>query len=103
MPSVSSPPGSRLPCRSGRGSSSRAPRTPDEAGSGTRLAGEAVAVLGQHHGDATGSHEVPHAVHTWPLQACAALTGVSYLLEDLVAFSGGVSPQGFDLLGERVA
>ena len=67
-----------------------------------RLAGEPTAVLCQHYIDATTRYEVPHAVHTWPLQACAALTGVYYLLEDLVAFSGGVLPQGFKLLGERV-
>ena len=68
-----------------------------------RLAGEAVPVLRQHHGDAAGGYEIPHAVHAGPLQARAALAGVLYLLEDLVAFSGGVLSQGFDLLGEGVA
>ena len=67
------------------------------------LAGEAVPILREHHGDAAGGHEVPHAVHAGPLQAGAALAGVLYLLEDLVAFSGSIVSQGFDLLGERVA
>jgi len=43
-------------------------------------AGDAVSVLCQDHRNATSGHEVPHAVHTWPLKACAALTGVYYLL-----------------------
>ena len=55
------------------------------------LAGEAVPVLGQHHRDTAGGHEVPHAVHAGPLKACAALSGVYYLLEDLVPFAGGVA------------
>ena len=67
------------------------------------LAGEPVPVLCQHHGDAPGGHEVAHAVHAGPLQAGAALSGVLHLLEDLVAFSGGVVSEGFYLLGERVA
>src|SRR5215208_1569400 len=68
-----------------------------------RLAGYAVPVLCKHHGNAASGHQVTHTVHTWPLQACAALSGVYYLLEDLVAFSGGVLPQGLKLLGKRVA
>jgi hypothetical protein len=67
------------------------------------LAGEAVPVLGQHNGYVPRGHEVPHAVHAGPLQAGAALSGVLYLLENLVAFSGGAGPQGLDLLGERVS
>jgi hypothetical protein len=64
------------------------------------LAGEAVPVLRQHHGDTAGGHEVPHAVHPGPLQAGAALSGVYYLLEDLVALLSRVCSQGFYLLGE---
>ena len=61
---------------------------------------EAVPVLRQHDRHAAGGHEVPHAVHAGPLQAGAALAGVLHLLEDLVAFAGGVVSQGFYLLGE---
>src|SRR5215208_7403238 len=67
------------------------------------LTGEPIAVLCKHHRDAPGGHEIPHTVHTWPLKAGAALSGVYYLLQDLVAFTGGVLPQGFKLLGKRVA
>jgi hypothetical protein len=67
------------------------------------LAGEAVPVLGQHHGDAAGGHEVPHPVHAGPLQARSALAGVRYLLGNLVALTGGVVPQSLDLLGEGIA
>ena len=42
-----------------------------------RLAGEPIAVLCEHHIDTASGHEVPHAVHARPLQACAALSGVS--------------------------
>jgi hypothetical protein len=44
------------------------------------FAGEPIAVLCQYHIDATSSYEIPHAVHAWPLKACAALSGVYYLL-----------------------
>ena len=64
------------------------------------LAGEAVAVLCQHHMDTSGGHKIPHAVHAWPLKAGAALSGVCYLLKDLIPFSGSVVSQGFDLLGQ---
>jgi len=47
-------------------------------------------VLSEHYGDAAGSYEVPYTVHTGPLKAGAALSRVYYLLEDLVALSGGV-------------
>src|SRR5215216_7306506 len=67
------------------------------------LAAETIPVLCQHHEDAATSHEVPHTVHARPLQARSALAGVLYLLEHLVAFSGSIVSQGFDLLGERVA
>src|SRR5215217_864145 len=60
-------------------------------------------ILCQHHGDAASSHEIPHTVHTWPLKACAALSGVYYLLYDLVPLTGSIRSQGFDLLGEAVA
>jgi hypothetical protein len=40
--------------------------------------------------DASGRHEIPHTVHTWPLQAGAALSGVRYLLKYRVPFTGGV-------------
>src|SRR5215212_1466804 len=53
------------------------------------LAGEAVPVLGEYHEHAASSDEVPHAVHAGSLKGCAALAGVLYFLEDLVAFSGG--------------
>src|SRR5829696_3933450 len=59
------------------------------------FAGKAVPVLDQHHRDAPRCHQDPHAVHAWPLQARPALAGVGDLLEDLVAFSGGVLAQGF--------
>src|SRR5215208_4561976 len=68
-----------------------------------RLAGNAIPILRQHHGNAPSGHEVPHTVHTWPLKAGAALSGIYYLLEDLVPLSGGVGSQSFDLLGEGVA
>src|SRR5215203_6777348 len=67
------------------------------------LAGEAVPILRQHHRYSATSHEVPHAVHAWPLKACAALPGVLHPLEDLVTFSGGGLAEGFYLLGEGVA
>jgi len=44
------------------------------------LAGEPITVLGQHHIDTTTRYEFPHTVHTWPLQAGAALSGVYYFL-----------------------
>src|SRR5215210_1704618 len=69
----------------------------------SRLAGEAIPVLREYQRNTTGSHEIPHTVHTGPLQAGAALTGVLYLLEDFEAFSGSIGPQSFDLLGQRVA
>ena len=63
------------------------------------LTGEPIAVLREHDIDTASGHEIPHTVHTWSLKAGAALTGVYYLLEDLVAFTGGVLSQGFELLG----
>lgn len=54
------------------------------------LAGDAVSVLSEHNRDPTGSHEVPHTVHTWPLKAGAALSRVRYFFEDLVPFTAGV-------------
>ena len=56
------------------------------------LAGESVPILRQHHIDTTTRYEVTHTVHTRPLKARAALSGVYYLLEDLVPFTGGVLP-----------
>jgi hypothetical protein len=56
----------------------------------SRLAGEAVPVLGEHHRDAPGGREVTHAVHAGPFEARPALAGVCDLLENLVALSGGV-------------
>src|SRR5918993_558233 len=69
----------------------------------SRLAGEAVPVLSEHNRDAPSAHQVSHAVHARPLQACAALSGILYLLEDLVPFASSVRSQSFDLLGERVS
>src|SRR5688572_8476431 len=68
-----------------------------------RFAGEPIAVLCEYHMDASSSHEVPHQIHAWPLQAGTALSRVYYLLEDLVACLGSVGSQGFYLLGQRVA
>ena len=45
-----------------------------------RLSREPVAVLCQHHSNAPGRHEVPYTVHTRPLKARAALSGVLYFL-----------------------
>ena len=59
------------------------------------LAGEPITVLGQHHIDTTTRYEVPHAVHARPLQGRAALSGVLYLLEDLVVLTGCVLSEGF--------
>ena len=75
---------------------------PQEVGVGG-FAAETVPILSEHHRDAASAHQVSHAVHTWPLKACAALSRVHYLLEDLVPLLGGISSQGFNLLGERVA
>ena len=71
---------------------------PQELGVGG-FAAETGPVLCQHHEDAASSYEVPHAVHTWPLKACATLSGVRYLLEDLVAFAACVGSEGLKLLG----
>src|SRR5215203_520776 len=67
------------------------------------LPGYTVPILRQHHRHTTSRYQVSHAVHPGPLQTRAALSGVLYLLEYLVAFSGGVLTQGFDLLGQGVA
>jgi hypothetical protein len=56
----------------------------------SRLTGESIAVLCQHNIDTTIRYEVSNAVHTWPFKAGPALSGVYYLLEDLVAFTGSV-------------
>ena len=40
-------------------------------------------------------YQVPHTVHAGPLQGCAALAGVLYLLEDFIALSPAVASQGF--------
>ena len=63
------------------------------------LARDAVPILGKHHGNAPGGHEIPHTVHSRTLQGRATVSGVYYLCEDLVAFSGSVGSQGFELLG----
>src|SRR5215208_5788997 len=39
------------------------------------LTRETVPVLSEHYRDSTCSHQVPYTVHTWPLQAGAALSG----------------------------
>src|SRR5829696_10121066 len=75
---------------------------PQEVGVGG-FAAETVPVLCEHHIYIATGYKVPHTVHTWPLQAGAALSGVYYFLEDFVAFSGGVGSQGFELLGKGVA
>ena len=59
-----------------------------------------VAVLCQHRAYTAGSHRIPYAVHARVLQGCLALPRVLCLFENLIAFSGGVRSQGFDLLGE---
>jgi hypothetical protein len=64
----------------------------------SRLTSEPIAVLCQHHGNIPGGQEVPHTVHAWPLKACAALSRVGDLLENLVTLSGSVVSQSFDLL-----
>lgn len=56
------------------------------------FAAETVPVLCQYRVYVPGGHEVPHAVHTGPLQAGAALPGIYYLLEDLVPFTSSVLP-----------
>jgi hypothetical protein len=68
-----------------------------------RFAAETVPVLCEDRRYSPGGHEIPHAVHTWPLQACTALSGVRYFLEDFVPFSGSVVSQGFYLLCEAIA
>ena len=68
-----------------------------------RLTGKAVPILCQDHRDATSGHRVSHPVHSRPLEACSALSGVRDLLENLIALSGGILPQGLELLGEGVA
>jgi hypothetical protein len=65
----------------------------------SRLAGEPIAVLCEHHSHTATRYEISHTVHTWPLKARATLSGVYYLLKDLVAFSGCVLPKGLKLLG----
>jgi hypothetical protein len=60
-----------------------------------RLAREAVPVLCEYHRDRACGYEIAHPVHAWPLQARPALSGVHYLLDDLVALAGGVLPQSF--------
>jgi hypothetical protein len=51
------------------------------------FAAETVPILSEHHRDAASAHQVAHAIHTWPLKAGAALSGVYYLLEDLITFA----------------
>ena len=53
--------------------------------------GKPVAVLFQHHRGTSSGYQVPHALHARPLQGCPTLAGVLYLLEILVALTGGVS------------
>jgi hypothetical protein len=55
-----------------------------------RFARELVPILRQHRRDTASAHQVPHAVHAWPLKARAALYGIYYLFEDLVPFTSGV-------------
>ncbi len=62
--------------------------------------GEAVPILSENHRDATSGDQVPHPIQPRSLQACAALSGVLDLLEDLVALSRAPFPQGLDLLPE---
>jgi hypothetical protein len=54
------------------------------------FAGEAVAVLRQHDGDAPARHEVPHPVYAGPLKTRPALACVLFLFEDLVTMTGGI-------------
>src|SRR5215204_1762859 len=68
---------------------------PQEVGVG-RFPAEAVPVLSEHYGDAAPGHKVSYAVHAWPLQAGPTLSGVRYLVKELVAFSGGVGSQGLE-------
>jgi hypothetical protein len=59
-----------------------------------------LAILCQHRVYTAGSHRIPYTVHARVLQGCLALPRVLCLFENLIAFSGGVRPQGFDLLRE---
>ena len=52
------------------------------------LARDAVPVLGQHHGDAAGCHQVAHPVHAGPLQGGATVSGIPYLFEKLLQVFG---------------
>src|SRR5215204_522088 len=63
------------------------------------LAGEPVAVLCQHHGGATSSHEVPHTVHTWPLKAGAALSGILLPPQGPRSLHGQRTPAGLLSVG----
>jgi hypothetical protein len=67
-----------------------------------RLSGNPIAILCQHNIDTASGHEVSHVVHAWPLKAGVALSGIYYLLQDLVPLSGSAFSEGFDLLGEGV-
>jgi hypothetical protein len=64
------------------------------------LPSKPVAVLCQHRVYTAGSQQVPYVVHVRMLQVYLALHRVVCLFENLIAFSGGVRSQGFDLLGE---
>ena len=64
------------------------------------LTNELVVVLRQHRRDAPGGREIPHGVHSGPLQATAALPRVRHLIKDLAGFTGGVVSKGFYLLAE---
>jgi hypothetical protein len=55
------------------------------------LTREPVAVLRQHRRDAPVGHEIPHGVHSGPLQATAALHRVRHLIKVLVAITGSVA------------
>jgi hypothetical protein len=51
------------------------------------LTSEPALVLRQHRREAPGGHEIPHGVHSGPLQATAALSRVRHLIKDLAALT----------------
>jgi hypothetical protein len=53
--------------------------------------------LGEDNGDTASSHQVSHAVHTGPLEACATLASVLHFLKNLVAFAAGVGSKTSDV------
>ena len=63
-----------------------------------RLSREAIPVLAQDRRDASGHDQIPAPVHPWTIDAGPALAGIGDLLDNLVAFLGGVNPKRLELL-----